>query len=450
MADLRTDPIGKLIWSFTLPSLLGTLANTLYNIVDRIFIGQGIGSMAISGLALTFPIMNILSAFGMLVGMGAAAEASIRLGKEERTVRRVLPNMIYLATFNYLMVSIVCYTNLEWILQRFGGTEATIPYASEYLRIIIPGHILTSLSYGLANITRASGKPNRAMVTLVAGAVINTLLDPLFIFVLDLGIKGAAWATLLAMGISAAWAAAMLIKDNGDISFRNADWMPDLELTGKILSIGMAPFLLQICNSLVNVEMNTSLQRYGGDLAIGAFGIITSYTVLITMTIVGLAHGLQPIIGYNFGAGQHDRVWKTLRKGIVAATVISLVGWAVAMILPGTIARCFNRSNSILIGLTANGLRFYCIMLGLVGFHIIVTNFYQSIGRAQVSVILTMLRQVVFLIPFILIFPRMTTTLTPLNALWLAQPAATLLAVAACAIWLRCDYLKYKKETNLQ
>lgn len=448
MDDLKTDPIGKLIWSFTLPSLLGTLANTLYKIIDWIFIGQSIGPLAISGLALTFPIMNILSAFGMLVGIGTASEASIRLGRADGSARKALPNMIYLAVFNYLLVTIVCYTNLEWILQKFGGTDATIPYASEYLRIIIPGHILTSLSYGLANLTRASGKPNLAMMTLVAGAAINILLDPLFIFVFGMGIKGAAIATLLSMGISSAWAAAILIRSKDETSFSKAIWTPDFEILGRIISIGMAPFLLQICNSLVNIEMNTSLQRYGGDLAIGAFGIITSYTALITMTIVGLANGLQPIIGYNYGAGQHGRVWETLRKGILAATVISLIGWAVAMLIPGAVARCFSSDDSIFIGLTANGLRFYCVMLGLVGFHIIVTNFYQSIGKAQTSVILTLLRQVVFLIPFILVFPRTTGSLTPLNALWLTRPAATLLAAAACAIWLWRDYRTYKKETN--
>lgn len=444
MANLKTDSIGKLIWCFTIPSLVGTLANTLYNIVDRIFIGQGVGALALSGLGLTFPIMNILSAFGMLVGQGAAAIASIKMGEDDKALKRILPNTLLMIVICYAIVSCVMLCWLKPILTTFGGSEATIPYADEYLRIVIPGHIFISLGWGLSNVIRAVGKPRLAMETLVFGALLNIVLDPLFIFWLDMGIQGAAIATVLSMFASAAWAMTFFTKKEHEISLRTSEYKIDTEIIAKILSIGMSPFLLQLCNSLVNIFMNTSLKRYGGDLAIGAFGIISSYSTLVTMTVVGLAHGLQPIIGYNYGAKKTDRVNETLRKGIIIGSIISIVGWLGAELAPRAIALCFNNQNEILIGMAANGLRIYCLMLGMVGFHVIVTNYYQSIGHARISIALTLARQVIFLIPCIILLPMTGVFgLSELNLLWFSQPVTTLLSCIMAGIVLKLTIENY-------
>lgn len=445
MADLRNDSILKLIWEFTLPSLIGTLANTIYNIVDRIFIGQGVGAFAISGLALTFPIMNIMTAFGMLVGQGAAAEMSIRLGRRDHSEGSVLSNMILLTFVNYLLVTVVCYINLDRILELFGGSPNTIPYARQYLEIIIPGHFMISLGFGLSNIIRSSGRPKIAMRTLISGAALNMLLDPIFIFVFDLGIRGAAIATVISMTLTTFFA---LYEVSGML--KSCVIKLDLRILFRIVSIGMSPFLLQICNSLVNVEMNRYLGLYGGDLAIGSFGIITSFSTLITMMVVGVNHGLQPIIGFNYGAGLKHRVIETLRAGMIIGTIITTLGWLLAMFCPVYIAKCFNYNDEVLIGMTANGLRFYCLLLGFVGFHLVATNYYQSIGRSNISILLTLMRQVGFLIPFILILPVYLplipglSGLTELNCLWLAQPASVLCSVLLAFIFLRHD--KYLTE----
>lgn len=382
--------------------------------------------------------MNILSAFGMLVGQGAAAVTSIKLGEDDKTMKRILPNTLLMIAICYAIVSSIMLCWLKPILTTFGGSEATIPYAEEYLRIVIPGHIAISLSWGLSNVIRAVGKPRLAMETLVFGALLNVALDPLFIFWLDMGIRGAAIATVISMSASAIWAMAFFLKKEHEVSLKSSEYMIDSGIIAKILSIGMSPFLLQLCNSMVNIFMNTSLKRYGGDLAIGAFGIISSYSTLVTVTVVGLAHGLQPIIGYNFGARQTARVNETLRKGIMIGSIISIVGWLGAELAPRAIALCFNNQNDILIGMAANGLRIYCLMLGLVGFHVIVTNYYQSIGRARISIALTLARQIVFLIPCIILLPMTNIFgLSKLNLLWFSQPVTTLLSCIMAGIVLK-------------
>lgn len=446
MADLGTDPIGRLIRSFTLPTLIGTLANTLYNIVDRIFIGQGVGAFALSGLALTFPIMNILTAFGMLVGTGAAALCSLMMGRRDPRLRRILPNAVLLAIVCYGIVTTVCMVFLEPILRLFGGSEVTIPYAVAYLRIIIPGHIFTSLSFALANIIRASGRPHLQMFILLFGALMNTLLDPLFIFVFRLGIQGAAYATLISMAAATVWGVVFFMRRGPEVSFMTAEYKLDPGLMLKILSVGLAPFILQISNSIVNMMMNRSLAIYGGDLSIGAFGIVSSFTTLTATTVVGLANGLQPIFGYNFGAGRADRVRTTLIKGIAIASCITVGCWAVAMLAPEWIAYAFNSSNPELHRITVNAIRYFCSMMGIVGFHIVVTNFYQSIGRAEISVMLSLTRQVIFLLPCILLLPKWLTGMEPINALWLAQPVSTGLACIVAAVVLLCyNPLKNKR-----
>ena len=433
---LRESSITKLLWYYSLPSLVGTLAGALYNIIDRIYIGQGVGALAISGLALTFPIMNLLGAFGMLVGHGAAARVSLLLGNgNSREANAILPNTFALSLFFYLIVSSLCYIFLDPILYAFGGSELTIPYAREYMKIIIPGHIFTSLSYAYTNIMRASGHPMRAMNTLILGALLNVILDPIFIFAFDMGIRGAAYATVLSMFVSCTWIIHFFFRKDNTLSFRkptsNNSQLSILNSQFSILSIGLSSFLLHTATSLVNVLMNHTLQNYGGDLAIGAFGIMTSFTSLIVMAIVGMAQGMQPIVGYNYGAMQFDRVRTTLKICAVTATVITTIGCICAVSFPNLIARCFT-SDPELLRITTNGLRIYTSTFFVVGFHIIITNYFQSIGRAGVSIFLSLSRQILLLIPFILLFPPLWN----LNGAWLAQPTSNIISAIVAIIIL--------------
>jgi putative MATE family efflux protein len=425
--------------------LIGTLVNALYNIIDRIYIGQGVGALAISGLALTFPIMNLLGAFGMLVGHGAAARVSLLLGNgKKEEANAILPNTFALSLFFYLIVSSLTFIFLEPILYAFGASEQTLPYASEYLKIIIPGHIFTSLSYAYTNIMRASGHPMIAMNTLIMGALLNVLLDPIFIFWFNLGIKGAAYATVLSMLISCLWIMHYFFRKDNTLSFRStvknnnncALCIVNFALIKSILSIGLSSFLLHTATSLVNVLMNHTLQNHGGDLAIGAFGIITSFTSLIVMSIVGMAQGMQPIIGYNYGAGLYDRVKITLKYCVSIATTITSLGCIIALIFPHYIARMFT-IDSNLINITASGLSIYASTFFVVGFHIIVTNYFQSIGRAGVSIFLSLSRQILLLIPFILLFPP----IWGLTGAWMAQPVSNTIS-AAIAIVILSLHLK--------
>ena len=462
---LRESSITKLLWYYSLPSLVGTLAGALYNIIDRIYIGQGVGALAISGLSLTFPIMNLLGAFGMLVGHGAAARVSLLLGNgNSRETNAILPNTFVLSLFFYLIVSSLCYIFLDPILYAFGGSELTIPYAREYMKIIIPGHIFTSLSYGYTNIMRASGHPMRAMNTLILGALLNVILDPIFIFAFDMGIRGAAYATVLSMFVSCTWIMHFFFRKDNTLSFKiqsnnttiskvqESTYCPpvlggraqraegvfnsqlstlNFSIMRSILAIGLSSFLLHTATSLVNVLMNHTLQNYGGDLAIGAFGIMTSFTSLIVMAIVGMAQGMQPIVGYNYGAMQFDRVRTTLKICAVTATVITTIGCICAVSFPNLIARCFT-SDPELLRITTNGLRIYTSTFFVVGFHIIITNYFQSIGRAGVSIFLSLSRQILLLIPFILLFPPLWN----LNGAWLSQPTSNIISAIVAIIIL--------------
>ena len=449
--DLGKSSITKLLWYYSIPSLIGTLANALYNIIDRIYIGQGVGAIAISGLALTFPIMNLLGAFGMLVGHGAAARVSLLLGNNNsRKANAILPNTFILSLFFYLIVSSLCYIFLDPILYAFGGSAQTTPYAKEYLNIIIPGHIFTSLCYAYTNITRASGHPMRAMGTLLLGAILNVLLDPIFIFTFNLGIKGAAYATVASMFISCAWIMHYFFRKDNTLTFRIQDTHSSfliphsslsLKLMSSILSIGLSSFLLHTATSLVNVLMNHTLQTYGGDLAIGAFGIITSFTSLVVMSIVGMAQGMQPIVGYNYGAKLYGRVKTTLKYCISIATAITTLGCIASLIFPNYIARLFT-TDTHLINITASGLSTYASTFFVVGFHIITTNYFQSIGRAGISIFLSLSRQILLLIPFILLFPP----IWQLKGAWLAQPISNLISTLIAIIILLIHLKKTLKK----
>lgn len=436
--DLRTAPISKLLWYYSLPSLVGTLANALYNVVDRIYIGQGVGAMAISGLALTFPIMNILGAFGMLVGQGAAARVSLYLGNGNmRSANLILANALYLSVFIFAVVGSLLYVFIDPILMAFGGTDLTIPYARTYMKIIIPWHIFTSVSFSFNNIMRASGHPRIAMYTLLIGAVLNIILDPIFIYGFDMGIEGVAYATVISMFISSAWVMSFFIGKRHTLHFTKGLLYPDFKIVGDILSIGLSPFLLHIALSVVNMLMNKILLSYGGDLAIGALGIMTSFTSLVVMAVIGLCQGMQPIVGYNYGAQQYARVRHTLKLSVIIASSITFIGWLLAMCMPEVIVACFS-SDSALAAISVYGMRIYASIFFIVGFHVVAVNYFQSIGRAGVSILLSLSRQILFVIPLLLILPSFFY----LDGVWFVQPVADMCSAVLAMVIL---YIHLKK-----
>lgn len=429
---LSTEKIGKLIWQYSIPSIIGMVVMSLYNIVDRIFIGQGVGALAISGLALTFPFMILLMAFGMLIGAGSSSRISITLGENNiEKAEKILGNALTLTILISGVVSILTYIFMGDLLRFFGGTEETIGYAEDYMRIIVPASIFSAMNFGFNNIMRATGFPRKAMYTMLISAVINVALDALFIFVFDWGIKGAAWATVIAYTSGSIWVMSHFFLPVSQIRFKKAYLKLEKEIVHAIVSIGMSPFSMQLASSMVMVIVNATLIKYGGDLAIGAYGIINSLLILVIQVVLGLNQGTQPVVGFNFGAKLYDRMFKTLKTAIIIATILTSGGFVAGLFFAEFSVSMFT-SDKELIQIASNALRIAIIMFPLVGFQIVISNFFQSIGKARISIFLSLTRQFIFLVPAILILPP----LFGLNGAWAAIPTADGLAAIVAAITL--------------
>lgn len=430
--ELEHKSVGKLLWQYSFPTIVATLVNALYNIVDRIFVGQEVGAYAISGMALTFPIMMILGAFGMLVSQGAAVQISIALGKKEfDNAKKILANSLILNILIICGAIALIALFLDEILHIFGGTNAIIPYAKNYLRIILAGHLLTSFSLGFNNVLRASGYPIKAMATILIGACLNVLLDYIFIFHFRWGIEGAAVATVISMMITSVWLLAHFTSRKHVLHFEKSAFRLKKSVISPVLAIGFSPFCVQFATSLVNIFMNFTLKNFGGELAIGAFGIVTSFSTLIIMTIVGLTTGMQPIIGYNFGAKKYDRVKIALRLAILISTILTTLGFAVAQIFPETVAKCFT-SDETLAAITSRGLQLTMSLFFVVGFQMVVNMFVQSIGKAKTAIFLSITRQIIFLLPLLFLLPKFYQ----LDGAWLAHAAADMLSAIVAGIAL--------------
>ena len=430
--ELATLPVGKLLWKYSVPAIVGTMVMSLYNVIDRIFIGQGVGADAISGLALTFPIMSLSGAVGMLVGLGAAARISIVLGQDDKVkAEKILANSLILS-----LSFACCYLTffaiyMDDILRSFGGSERTIPYAREFLIYIMPGMLCTNLCYSFNNMMRASGYPGKAMYTMLIGAFSNLILAPIFIFGLDLGIKGAAIATDIAMAISMLFVMAHFFNRNSELRFHRRYFKLEWGILFNIVSIGLAPFLVNVASSVINAIINTSLYRYGGDEAIGAFGIFNSYATLVVMLIIGLCQGMQPIVGYNYGAGHYSRMKRAFLLTAIVATICSTIGWIGSTFLPYYIIRAFT-TDAQLIDVAIHGMRIAMGVFPIVGVQIVTTNLFQSLGMASKSIFLSLTRQVIFLIPLLLIFPH----IYGLNGVWGAMPVSDAIATAITLLML--------------
>lgn len=443
--QLGTMSIGKLLLKFSLPAIGGMLVNSLYNLVDRIFIGR-IGALAMTGIGLSLPFMTLISAVSSLVGIGASAIVSMRLGQNRKEdAERVIGNAVSLLTVLMLIVSFVGLIFKIPILNIFGASNATIDYASEYITIILFGTVFQGIGMGLINIIRAEGSPLEAMVAIVVGTVINIILDPLLIFTFDMGIAGAAWATIISQLVSSILVISHFISKKSKLKIQRKDLKFNLVAIKDILSVGFSPFVMQLAVVLVSIISNNSLREYGGDVAIGAMIVISSVMILFLMSAMGITQGAQPIIGYNYGAGQFDRVKKTLQLELISVSAICIFTFIMVQFFPTALVGIFSNDQD-LIDVSSNGMRIFLMMLPLVGAQIVGASYFQAIGEAKKATFLGLLRQVLMLIPMLLVLPNFFG----LTGVWAAVPVSDFVS-CTIAILLLVRELKRlgKKELKL-
>ena len=431
---LELASIPSLMWKYFLPAFAGVIINSLYNIVDRIFIGQGVSALALSGLSAVFPIMLIMMAFGMLIGMGAGVRISINLGKKDfARAEKVLGNAFTLIIVMAILLTITGFAIKDPMLRLFGAGDETVGYANDYLNIILFGSLFNMMGYSMNNLIRSEGNANIAMYSMLISAGLNIILDPIFIFVLDMGVKGAAWATVISQFVLMIWVIRHFRSKRSVIILRPSNFKPVGEIIIYIITIGFAPFSMQMAASLVQGTFNTQLVKFGGDLAVGAMGIINSVAMLIIMTIIAINMATQPIVGFNHGAKNFKRVKQTLMLGMKYASYISIGGFLLVEIFPGSIIKLFNSQSEELLSIGVNGLRIFLAALPIIGFQIVASNYFQSIGKAGISAFLSMLRQVIVLMPALFIIPHFWG----LEGVWLASPVSDVVAAAIVSIFLR-------------
>lgn len=418
---------------------------SLYNVVDRVFIGRGVGAEAISGLAITFPVMNLTTALGVLVGAGATARVSILLGRKNfKGAGEVLGNSLVLLIINATIYISIFGIFIDPILRAFGASDVTLPYARDFILWLLPGLLMTNIAFGFNNIMRASGYPRRAMFTMIIGAVANLILAPIFIFIFDMGIKGAAIATDIAMTISMVFVMAHFLKPDVTLRFTKGIYRLKWAVVISIVSIGAAPALVNAASCFINVIINNSLYHYGGDSAIGAAGIFTTYTSLIVMIVIGICQGMQAIVGFNYGAGRLDRLRRAFILASAVTTLICFSGSMFGLLFPALIANAFT-SDSYLIEVTSNCLSHALIAFSVVGFQIVSTTFFQSIGCVGKSIFLSLARQVIFLIPLLLIMPGYFG----LNGIWLSFPGSDMLATLVTAAMIFYEFKRINHSVRL-
>lgn len=440
---LGDAPIGKLLLQYSIPAIIGMVVNALYNIVDRMFIGNipNIGSLAITGVGITMPIMTIILAFGMLIGIGATANISLNLGKGNRpTAEKLLGNAFTLSIIVGLAIAIVGTICANPILNLFGASENTLFYAKEYLNIILLGCTFNILSFSLNSTVRADGNPKMSSFTMVIGCGTNIILDYVFIFILNLGVKGAALATIISQAITFFIILYYYTAGNSNLKLKVENFKLKKHLVTMTFAIGIAPFATQIANSLVQVIANNALKTYGSDLAIGAMTVISSLNIIFMMPIFGINQGCQPIIGFNYGAKKYERAKEAFKYATIAACVICIIGFISIQCFPTQIISLFNNDPE-LTTLAIKGIRIYLLMMPVVGINIVATSYYQSIGKAKISMFVSLLRQVILLIPFTIILPKFIG----LDGVWAAGACADSLSVIITLVLLKKEFKQLDK-----
>jgi len=403
--ELGTKPVGALLLQYALPAIIAMTASSLYNMVDSVFIGQGVGAMAIAGLAVTFPFMNLSAAFGAAVGVGSSALLSVKLGQKDYGIaRHILGNNITLNSIIGIVFAVVCILFLDPILMFFGASEQTLPYAREYMEIILAGNAITHLYFGMNAVLRAAGKPRHAMYATMFTVVLNTMLDPLFIYVFDMGIRGAAVATILSQTVALVWQFRLFADKSETLHLCRGIYRLRPGIVKNIIAIGMSPFAMNACACVIVIFINNGLVRHGGDMAVGAYGIVNRIAFVFVMICMGINQGMQPIAGYNYGARQYGRLMRVLKLSVIAATAVTTSGFIIAVLVPRLCASLFTHDEQ-LIAMSVRVMRIIMTAYPIIGYQMVITNFFQSIGMAKISIFLSLSRQLIFLLPALIVLP---------------------------------------------
>ena len=440
--ELGTKPVGKLLAQYALPAIIAMTAASLYNIIDRVFIGQVVGPMAISGLAITFPFMILAAAFGAAVGVGAATTISVKLGqKDYESAENTLGNTITLNLIIGLAFGGICLLFLDPILRFFGASDATLPYARDFMQIILAGNVFSHMYFGMNAVLRAASKPRMAMFATIFTVAMNILLDAVFVLWWHWGIKGAAFATVISQVLALCWQMKMFSNKNELLHLKRGIYKLKANLVRNIISIGISPFLMNACACVIVIFINNQLVKFGGDIAVGAYGIANSIAMIFIMFVIGLNQGMQPIAGYNYGAQQYGRMMRVVKLSIITAICIMLTGWTLAMFAPYYCARMFTKDPELIKG-SIKAIQIIMIMYPFIGCQMVITNFFQCIGKVKISIFLSLSRQLLFLLPLLILLPNFYG----INGVWASMPTSDLISVIV-AISIMTVYLRrFKKE----
>ena len=440
--ELGTKPVGKLLMQYALPAIAAMTAASLYNMTDSIFIGQGCGALAISGLAITFPLQNLGAAFGAGVGVGASTCISVKLGqKDYQTAERVFGNAVTLNLIIGIAFSIITLLFLNPILKFFGASDATLPYAREYMVVTLAGNVISHMFFGMNSILRAASKPRSAMMASVMTVILNAILSPIFIWPLHMGIRGAALATIIAQFCVLMWQLRIFSNPQCIVHFKRGIYRPMKHIIKNIIAIGMSPFAMNVCSCIIIIFINNALTHHGGDLAVGAFGICNKIVFIFVMINMGMNQGMFPIAGYNYGAHNYDRLTTVLKYTMVIAFCITTLGWVVAQTLPHECARLFT-TDETLIKIAERAIHITMLVFPVVGIQMVCTGFFQSIGKAKVSMLLSLSRQLLFFLPMLIILPNFYQV----DGVWMAQPISDVISVVVAVVMLT-NYIKKLKTT---
>lgn len=442
--ELGTRPVGRLLFQYAMPAIVAMTASSLYNIIDRAFIGHDVGPMGISGLAITFPFMNLSGAFGAAVGIGASTTISVKLGqKDYQTAEELLGNTVTLNLIVGFVFSIVCLVFLDPILRFFGASSQTLPYARSFMQVILAGNMVTHMYFGLNAVLRAASKPQQAMYATIFTVAMNIVLDVVFIRWWHWGIRGAALATVISQSMALIYQLKLFMNKRELLHLKRGIYRLKGNLVKNIIGIGISPFLMNVCACVVVIFMNNQFVRYGGDWAVGSYGIANAIGTMFLMFIMGLNQGMQPIAGYNYGSQQTDRLQRVLNLALVSAVCIMTVGWLIAMIIPHYCARIFT-DNETLVNMSARAIRIDMFFFPFVGFQMVITNFFQCIGKVKISIFLSLSRQLLFLLPLLYVLPMFYD----IDGVWYSLPSSDLVASIIAGVMMVIFMRKFKKQTN--
>lgn len=444
--ELGTQPVGKLLVQYALPAIIAMTASSLYNIIDRVFIGQVVGPAAISGLAITFPFMNLSGAFGAAVGVGASTAISVRLGQRDyEKAENLLGNTVTLNLIIGVLLGAVCLLFLDPILRFFGASDATLPYARDFMQVILAGNVITHMYFGMNAVLRAASKPRQAMYATMFTVAMNILLDIIFIWWWHWGIRGAALATIISQFTAMLWQLKLFSNQQELLHLKRGIYKLKKDLVKNIIGIGISPFLMNACACIIVIFMNNQFVRYGGDMAVGAYGIANGIATVFVMFVIGLNQGMQPIAGYNYGAQQLDRLMRVLKYAVLAATIIMTVGWLISRLFPYYCARMFT-TDADLIEQSIKAIQINMLLFPIIGYQMVTTNFFQCIGKVKISIFLSLSRQLLYLLPLLAILPRFFGV----DGVWYSLPISDFTAAVTAAVIMVIYMKRFQKQLQTQ